>query len=326
MSKSLGFSEGELDAALVFFDKLNIFLYKQSILPGVVFTNAQVPLDKLSRLVEKQYHLKAAEADPNKAADHAITGDWQKFRDSGILTLKFLEEFKAHYVDGIFAASDFLVLLKKLLVVSQLSATEYFFPAILAMTAEARINEYILSSRDTKVAALVVQFPTGWAPPSVYCCTVCHLQSHTNWKVVNRPCTTLVSTGTQLPRVSRNCITFTKHGRPGSVTFIDNFSFFVVRVNVDTSKIRSDDLVQHCQAIRNELFSAVEAGLNNTHHSSSRPSVGFLCPCQSDSHSNELHAAHLSDNGKQWICPQNPDLFDSLTADQSVWLSGTGEA
>ena len=58
VSNTLGFSEGELDAALAFFDKLNIFFYKKAILPHVVFTSAQVPLDKLSRLVEKQYHSK----------------------------------------------------------------------------------------------------------------------------------------------------------------------------------------------------------------------------------------------------------------------------
>ena len=74
ISDSLGFAEGELDAALAFFDKLNIFLYKKSILPKVVFTNPQVPVDKLSNLVEKQYHLKAAEADPTKATGVAMGG------------------------------------------------------------------------------------------------------------------------------------------------------------------------------------------------------------------------------------------------------------
>ena len=85
VSDSLGFSEGELDAALAFFDKLNIFLYKKSALPGVVFTNVQVPLEILSKLVQKQHQLRAAVADPSKAGDHAMTGDWRKFRDYGIL-------------------------------------------------------------------------------------------------------------------------------------------------------------------------------------------------------------------------------------------------
>ena len=85
VSNSLGFSEGKLNAALSFLDRLNIFLFKETVLPTVVFTNPQVPLDKLSKLVEKQYHLKAAEADPSKASDEAMTGDWRSFRDQGVL-------------------------------------------------------------------------------------------------------------------------------------------------------------------------------------------------------------------------------------------------
>ena len=330
ISNTLGFSEGELDAALAFFDKLNIFLYKQTILPGVIFTNAQVPLDKLSKLVEKQYHLKAAEADPTKATDQPMTGDWQRFRDNGVLNLKFLREFKSHYVEGVFTASDFLVLLEKLLVVSQLSPTDYFFPAILKMTAKAKINECLMSSRARKIAPLVVQFPTSWAPPGVYCCSVCHLQSRTHWEVVDKSTSTPDSKDTthtpQLPPISRNCISFTKHGRPGTVTFIDNFSFFLVCVNVDTSKLERGDLVKHCQAITHELFAAVEAGLKNTHHTNSHPVTAFLCPNQNESCSTQLHTAHFSDNGKQWICSMNSNVFDSLTPDQTLWLSGSGRA
>ena len=326
VSNTLGFSEGELDAALAFFDKLNIFLYKKHILPHVVFTSAQVPLDKLSKLVEKQYHLKAAEADPTKAADQAITGDWQKFRDNGILTLKFLKKFKDHYVEGIFTASDFLVLLEELLIVSRLSPTDYFFPAILKMAAEAKFNEYLTSSQ---IAALVVKFPTGWAPPGVYCCSVCHLQSHARWEVVEKAPTTPGSKDTPhtpLPPISRNCITFSKCGRPGSVTFIDNFSFFLACVNVNTSKMEHCDLVKHCQSIRSELFAAVEEGLKNTHHTNSHPVTAFLCPHPSEACSTVLHTAHVSDNGKQWICSVNSCVFDNLSSDQTLWLSGPGKA
>ena len=328
VSHSLGFSEGELDAALAFFDKLNIFLFKKKILPRVVFTNPQVPLDKLSKLLEKQYHLKAAEADPTKAANLATTGDWQNFRDRGILTLKFLEEFKSHYVEGIFTPTDFLLLLEKLLVISPLSTDEYFFPAVLSMTPESRVHQFLFHCRTTEIAALVVKFNTGWAPPGVFCCSVCHLQSHAHWEVVHKPPTTPGSKdtpNTQLCQISRNSITFRKHGRPGTVTFIDNFSFFIACVNVDTSKIEREELVEHCEAVRSELFAAVEAGLENTHHTRSRPVPAFLCPIQNDSCSTELHTAHLSDNGKKWICSENSDTFDSLNADQAVWFSGFGK-
>ena len=39
VSNILGFSEGKLNAALGFFDKLNIFLYKEKVLPGAAFTD-----------------------------------------------------------------------------------------------------------------------------------------------------------------------------------------------------------------------------------------------------------------------------------------------
>ena len=328
VSKSLGFSERQLDAALAFFDKLNIFLFKKNILPGVVFTNPQVPLDKLSKLVEKQYHLKAAESDPTKAAGKTIGGEWKKFRDRGILNLKFLEEFKSHYVKGIFTPSDFLLLLEKLLVICPLSATEYFFPAVLSMTPESRVNQFLARCTASEIAALVVEFPTGWAPPGVYCCSVCHLQSHAHWEVVHKPPTTPHNKDTpdrQLCQISRNSITFSKSDRPGTVTFIDNFSFFVACVNVDTRKMDREELVEHCQAVRSELFAAVEAGLENTHHTNSRPVPAFLCPVQNDSCSTELHTARISKNGKRWICSENTNIFDRLNSEQAMWLSGIGE-
>ena len=289
-------------------------------------------------------------ADPTKAADLAITGDWQKFRDNGILTLDFLEDFKNHYVEGIFTARDFLVLLEKSLVVSRLSRTEYFFPAILNMTTEAKISECLETCRRTKIAALVVEFPTGWAPPGVYCCSVCHLQSHSGWEVVeNRRITpqskgstaTHASSGLKEDKVplpppskgssashsslSRNCIEFVKIDRPGSVTFIDKFSSFAVCVNVDSSKMQGDQLSEHCQAIRSEVFAAVEAALKNTHHEDTHAKTAFLCPKQDESCSTKLHVARLSSNKKQWICSENNGVFDSVTPDQTLWLSTSGE-
>ena len=351
VSQTLGFSEQELDAALAFFDKLNIFLYKKAILPGVVFTNAQVPLDKLSKLVEKQYHLRAALADPSKAADQAMSGEWQKFRNSGILTLNFLEDFKEHYVEGIFTAKHFLVLLEKLLVISRLSGTEYFFPAILNMTTEAKIKACLESSKANQIAVLVVEFPTGWAPPGVYCCSVCHLQSHSSWEVVKKPpikshskgsSTPLTQSGLEQVRpptkstssdmpeamdsyMSRNSIKFTKGDRPGSVIFIDNFSSFAVCVNIDTSKMRRDQLIKHCQAIKSEVFTAIKAALRNTHHEDTNLKMAFLCPQQNQLCNTEMHVARLSGCGEQWICSENREVFGTLIPDQTLWLSASGE-
>ena len=325
VSNALGFSEGELEAALSFLDKLNIFLYKKDILPDIIFTDAQVPLDKLSVLVEKQYHLKAAEKNTTEALDVPTTG-CKAFRDKGILTLDFLKEFEKHYVDGIFTAENFLTLLQKLLIVSKLPKNRYFFPAILNSTKECQIVNCLTAS---EIAPLVVWFSTGWAPPGVFCCSVCHLQTHAGWEIKKQ----IKHKGTQaeakVTYISRNSITFSKHGRPGSVTFIDNFSFFAVCVNLDIKKISSESLIRHCQSIKSEVFAAVEAGLDNTHHEKekSSPKAAFVCPAHQDVEcTTDLHVAHISDTDRLWICDEDPDISEALSPHQTVWLGEPGNS
>ena len=323
VSNSLGFSEGELEAALSFFDKLNIFLYKKDILPDTIFTDAQVPLDKLSVLVEKQYCLKAAENTPGKAKDVATTG-CKAFRDKGILTLELLKEFEKHYVDGIFTAEQFLILLEKLLIVSKLPKNKYFFPAILNTTGDSQIIDCLGAS---EISPLVVWFPTGWAPPGVFCCSVCHLQTQAGWEI-KKPtkCDTAEALETQVNYISRNSITFTKRGRHGSVTFIDNFSFFAICINIDLKKIDSVNLIRHCETVKSEVFAAVKAGLRNTHHAESSPEPAFVCPAhQKVVCSSDLHVAHISDTKKDWICDENTDISAKLSLHQTVWFGGPGK-
>ena len=330
VSNALGVSEEGLEAALSFLDKLNIFLYKKDILPDIIFTDAQVPLDKLSVLVEKQYHLKAAEKNTTEVLDIIPTTGCKAFRDKGILTLEFLKEFKKHYVDGIFTAEHFLTLLEKLLIVSKLSDTEYFIPAILNFTNECQIIKCLTTSKCSEIAPLVLWFPTRWAPPGVFCCSVCHLQTNAGWEIKksNRPvnrCDTTGTPETQVSYISRNSITFTKRRRPGSVTFIDNFSFFAVCVNLDIRKIDSKGLIKHCETIKSEVFAAVKAGLRNTHHAESSPEPTFVCPAHQDVEcTTELHVAHISDTNKHWICDEDSDISEILSPNQTVWLGGPG--
>ena len=321
VSNALGFSEGELEAALSFFDKLNIFLYKKAILPDIIFTDAQVPLDKLSALVERQYCLKAAEKIPGEAKDVATTG-CKAFRDKGILTLELLKEFEKHYVDGIFTAEQFLILLEKLLIVSKLSKTEYFFPAILNSTPESQIIDCLTAS---EISPLVVWFPTGWAPPGVFCCSVCHLRTEAGWKIKKATKSNTETVQKQVNYISRNSITFTKLGRLGSVTFIDNFSFFAICINIDLKKIDGENLIRHCETVKSEVFAAVNAGLRNTHHAESSPKSAFVCPAhQKVVCSTDLHVAHISDTKKHWICNDDMDISSDLSPYQTVWLGGPG--
>ena len=79
------------------------------------------------------------EVDSNRAADKAGTGEWKKFRDHGILCTSLLDDFQKHYRDRVFTKNDFLLLLERLLIVSQFSTTEYFFPAVLDVKEDVKL-------------------------------------------------------------------------------------------------------------------------------------------------------------------------------------------
>ena len=111
------------------------------------------------------------------------------------------------------------------------------------------------------------------------------------------------------------------------MTLIDNFSFFAVCVNLHIKKIDSESLIRYCESIKTEVFAAVEASLDNTHHEKkkSSPEAAFVCPAHQDVEcTTDLHVAHISDTNKLWICGEDPEISDSLSPDQTVWLGGPG--
>ena len=308
-SKALGFTEAKLDAALELFDKLNIFLYKpNNILPGVVFTNAQVPLDKLSELVHKRHQLQAVVVDPTTVAPEPCPGEWKEFRDHGTLYTDLLRKFPRHYVNEVFTEDKFLELLEKLLIVSKYpksSADEcYFFPAILDVNKDIEIPD------SSEIAPLVVMFPNGWAPPGVFCCTVCHLMSQAGWEIADK--------------VLRNWITFTKHRRPGSVTLIDKFSFFAVCVNVDPDSNKRSTVQALCTKVHSEVLDAVRAGLKNTGKTVCQIETGFLCPVHTSEREQHTASLHEFDNMKL-LCNKDRKTSGTLSSCHTFWPPTTGK-
>ena len=144
IAHNFGFSEEEFDVALRYFDDLNLCLY-YPVLPNVVFSDPQVPLDKASELVQYSYQLRGAEQKPQNSLwlkfrdlvfgskqsveearqssvpEVALEAKWLRFRDQGIVRKEFLEKFPKHYRDGLFTPDDLLHLFEHLLIFAPLS-------------------------------------------------------------------------------------------------------------------------------------------------------------------------------------------------------------
>ena len=300
VAKELSFGAEEVKAALRFFDKLNIFFYKESILPGVVFISSQVPLACVTELVKKCYSL--LEANERKGYN-PTSGTWLQFRDKAKITLEHLKEiFKPKaggrgsvLVEGIFTEKTLLDLLKGLLIVASINESEYFCPALLK-TVE--VDGFL--KRDDLVTR-VIHFPSGFAPPGVFCCAVCHLGSIRGWEITETP---------EEDVVARNKVIFTVDGT--RVTFVDKFQFFSISI------AKENAVKEMCKYINSVLYDAIEHALEMTHKQATLYGLYFLCPCSK--YPDTPHPATVGRIIKtNLVCTKNGLKSGTLNDEQKIW-------
>ena len=299
----LYFDEHTLDAALQFLDEISAIFYFPEVLEGVVFTDPQVLLDKVTELVEKIYCLR------QKIGGKTLHGGWQKFKDHGIVSLELLQEkeFEKHYVPDIFTPVHLVKLFRKLLIIADFNPSEYIMPALLPVLETEIVQEYRVLN-DSLVAPLVLAFPLGGPRLGTYCSLSCFLVSNDNqfpcpWEIKLLPCSNTPSC------LNRNCIKFSVPGDcPGSVTLIDTFNYF--EVHVKTAPTACNKL---CSLVSQAIFAGVKKATLVLGYNNSIPSKALLCPCKF----KEPHFATFGDG--LWICSQDREVYGELTPRQLLW-------
>ena len=305
-ASQLHFDKHTLDAALEFLDEISVLFYYPEVLEGVVFTDPQVLLDKVTEPVEKIHILRKATSDDKTTA--AGSGEWQEFKEHALFTLAFLNHdvFQKHYVAGLFTPVELVKLFRRLLIIANFSATKYFMPALLEVLEEDKVCEHRVPD-DSPAAALALDFPLGGPRLGTFCTLTCFLVSPNNqfprpWKIVLHRKSVIPAC------LYRNCIQFSLPGFPGTVTLIDTFCHF--EVHVTTAERVTGEF---CMIVRRAIF----AGLKKAHltlgYSDCTPSPAVLCPCGEGS-------VHIATVGKGfWICKEDPNTYGDLTARQLVW-------
>ena len=322
IAAALGINAEALTAALEYFDDLNIFLYFSSVLPAVVFSDPQVPLNKVTELVHFSYclHSKRRKAatffgkvsklfhfHSSRQSDSppvALEGKWLQFRDKGIVTLEMFqdERFSTHYIPDFFTPADLIKLLKHLLIVAPLSDTEHFMPSLLQMiTPEEVIEQLPLTS--SSVVPLLVHFPGGCTQNGVFCALVVHLISKYQWQFA------LNSDGTPVC-ISRSCIRFRLPDKPVYITLVDSFTFFELHVEEASGTLYN----KFCPLIRQALFSGLKAAAKSLRYNNSTSVPAFRCKC-----SSPPHAATPDDEKCYLICTRSTNI-GLLTKQHRMWL------
>ena len=350
VANMLGFKEKALEAALVFFDKLNVIKYSPKVLPNVIFADSQVPLDKVSELVRKSYLLRGDLPKEQPSSDSTPgEGKWRHFRDHGVLSPELMKKFPSHYVPGIFTIDDLSELLKESLVFAPIpspdwakpppdspptsspptsspppadspsasppqdSGPHFVMPASLVTLSDAELKKHRTSS--TAVATLLVKFPQASRRAGVFCCFAVHLIRYCGWKL-------LLDTKEPL---YRNCIKF--HLMvilPCTVTVIDSNSFIEVHADV-SPHATLDECARLLPILKGSIFAGITAACRALKYTHTYPEIGFVCPhseagSPDASLQSELHSASITSNTQFWCCDVDTKISGRLENRHHIWL------
>ena len=305
VARRFHFDHESFEEALQYLDQLNILFYYRDVLPNVVFCNAQVILDKITELVQYNYHLRT---DPNQG--RATLGKLLRFRDQGIVTLDFLKQemFARHYVPGLFTAVDLLKLFKKLLIVSKVTKEEYLMPCLLPVA-----DQPSLLAPCSSIPSLLLYFPHS-PLVGVFCALIAYLLSEAKWELVCDP-------DSQSPsKVDRNTVHFrVPGGLPGKVILTDSFSTYF-QVSIQLPQKDSLELCSIvCPKIRETIRKGIRKAASTLNYNNCVPQDGFFC--EEHTQSGSRHATLVDGRCTLMTCTVNPaEVYSKLTKQHLLWF------
>ena len=304
IARRLHFDEGTLEAALIYFDELSLIFYYRDILPGLVFTNPQVVLSKISELVKIHHDKMKGSYDPS------LSDAWHDFYHHALVTIKFLSQkvFEKHYVPGIFEPEHIKLLYRKLFIFADYSEEKFFVPSLLRMLDNEEVSKKRVAL-DSAVAPLVLHFPDGPPRRGIFCALMSFLTSPENhypgpWKV-KMPARSLTPTC-----LYRNCIQFTIPNAkcPFTITLIDTLLQFEIHLKIEESS------ASICCSIKQAITTGLQRANVILGYTNSTPSFALLCPC------GEGGPHHASFGDRHWICSVDEGEGSKLTPNQLIWL------
>ena len=306
----LNMNPDTLHVPLRYLVRHNIVSWFENILPDVIFTSAQVILDKVTELVERSYIL-CNSSDPTNTASgrflYSIEGIWRDFRHYGCITEEILSEFPKHYNND-FTPSKLLKLWLELFVVAEDSPGQYFMPCILRNLPNEDLHNYRISdTAESDASPVVIHYPKQFFPTGVFSCLISYLRNKSKWKILKER--------NQPKCFFKNCVQLSI--RRIIITIIYSQQFIEVH---PTWKIATsgDDCHKDVRWIR----TTIEEGLNEVADLQSyehlTPEFGIFCP---NRHIESLHVA-CKDEDNYWECTLDGALGGKLTEKQLWWFQG----
>ena len=262
----LDISERVFDAALNHFIHLNTILYYRTVLPDLVFIQAQPLMEKITELIQKTHALRGQV--PNKCTP--IQGKWLKFRDEGVVTLDILESFPDSYLEGVFTAADLVRLMEHKLLVSPIDKSSYFMPVLLPDLSPEEVAKH-RTRPDSAIAPLTILFPCDLVPVGLFCSLVSSLLSAAMPPQLHLKASP--SDRALMECVASNCIKF---------SLDSDISFVLVNayshLELHLSAPLREDPAPLCLALKAKVLASIATATHALHFDElESPQCGFLC-------------------------------------------------
>ena len=302
---ALNMNMGDVEAALLYYHDLTIFLYFHKVLPDVVFLHPQPLFNKLSELISISF-ADAAEhlqSEGIHLPPHAHT----QLKNKGIFEKGLLESCLSERFSAIFLVEDFLKLMEDVFIIASLPQTQsdksmYFLPSVLPTVtlSESSIADVFKANTDP----LILTWDMKSLPQGLFPALVVNLLSRKS-----SPQFDLESSSFDNPQY-RNAIQLSCIGPGGAVLLVDAIYWLEIYYSGPSSK---------CCVIRHSVKEGIKAVVKKFQYkvTLSIPLECFHCTI----HKINDHLCHLNEDQESMTCCNNRALMTDIDQlRQTPWL------
>ena len=295
IGEGLNMKPEEVEAALIFFHHQFTLLYFRHILPNLVFTKPQTPLECINAVVRFSYKVESGEV-------RGIPGKLVSSLRDGIITEKILshKQLTQCFIPGLYEPCDAIDLLCHTLTLAPLSrevqsTPDSSHPATTTPPPPIKREkrEYLMMclqkpipDRDlpqhlpplSEIAPLVVQFTNNCVPLSCFSRTISCLLAMYDWK--------LSRDDKGSPQcLAHNVVSLYTPRTPGQIVLVDSGHSFQVHIRPGRG-IDRNDMAKVCFQVKETLFTAIKQVFDILHLDGISASSAFFCPCDRESHTH----------------------------------------
>ena len=301
---ALNMNVGDVEAALMYYHDLTIFLYFHKVLPDVVFLHPQPLFNKLSELISISF------AD---AAEHLqIEGirlppqAHKQLKNKGIFEKGLLESCLSEGFSDIFSVEDFLKLMEDVFIIASLPQTQsdkymYFLPSVLPTVtiSESSIADVFKANTDP----LILTWDMKSLPQGLFPALVVNLLSRKS-----SPQFDLESSSGNLQY--RNAIHLSCIGPGGAILLVDAIYWLEIYYSGPAEK---------CCIIRHSIKEGIKAVVKKFQYkiTLSIPQEHFHCTI----HKTSDHICRLNEDQMKVTCYNNSTFITDIDQlRQAPWL------